>query len=50
MKLHANAALSLNGRSEFCLRVMGGERTVSEAAEGAEGSVRCARTWVALPR
>jgi hypothetical protein len=46
MKLHANAALSLKGRRELCLRVVSGERTLSEAAEAAEVSVRCARKWV----
>jgi hypothetical protein len=44
MKLHANAALSLKGRRELCLRVVSGQRTVTEAAEAAEVSVRCART------
>ena len=47
MKLHANAALSLKGRRELCRRVVEGERTLSEAAEAAEVSVRCARKWVA---
>ena len=42
MKLHANAALSLKGRRELCRRVVEGERTLSEAAEAAEVSVRCA--------
>jgi transposase InsO family protein len=46
MKLHANAALSLKGRRELCRRVFAGERTLSEAAEVAEVSVRCARKWV----
>jgi transposase InsO family protein len=46
MKLHANAALSLKGRRDLCRRVVSGERTVSEAAEAAEVSVRCARKWV----
>jgi transposase InsO family protein len=46
MKLHANAALSLKGRRQLCQRVIEGERTVSEAAEAAEVSVRCARKWV----
>jgi transposase InsO family protein len=46
MKLHANAALSLKGRRELCRRVLEGERTLSEAAEAAEVSVRCARRWV----
>ena len=46
MNLHANAALSLKGRRELCRRVVEGERTLSEAAEAAEVSVRCARKWV----
>ena len=46
MKLHANAALSLKGRRALCCRVVAGERTLSEAAEAAEVSVRCARKWV----
>jgi transposase InsO family protein len=47
MKLHANAALSLKARRQLCRRVVGSERTLSEAAEAAEVSVRCARKWVA---
>jgi transposase InsO family protein len=50
MKLHANAALSLKGRRDLCRRVVEGERTLSEAAEAAEVSVRCARKWVARYR
>jgi transposase InsO family protein len=46
MKLHANAALSLNGRRRLCLAVIGQERTLTEAAEAAGVSVRCARKWV----
>jgi transposase-like protein len=46
MKLHANAALSLKGRRELCRRVIEGGRTVTEAAEAAGVSVRCARKWV----
>jgi transposase len=46
MMLHANAALSLKGRRELCRRVVEGGRTLSEAAEAAEVSVRCARKWV----
>jgi leucine-zipper of insertion element IS481 len=46
MKLHANAALSLKGRRELCRRVVEGERTLTEAAEAAGVSVRCARKWV----
>jgi transposase len=47
MKLHANAALSLKGRRELCRRVIERERTLTEAAEAAGVSVRCARKWVA---
>jgi transposase InsO family protein len=50
MNLHRNAALSLKGRRELCRRVISGERTLSEAAEAAEISVRCARKWVARYR
>jgi transposase len=50
MNLHRNAAVSLKGRRELCRRVVSGERTLSEAAEGAEVSVRCARKWVARYR
>jgi transposase InsO family protein len=50
MNLHRNAALSLKGRRELCRRVLQGERTVIEAAEAAEISVRCARKWVARYR
>ncbi len=50
MNLHRNAALSLKGRRELCRRVVEGERTLSEAAEAAEVSVRCARKWVARYR
>jgi transposase len=46
MKLHANAALSLKGRRQLCRRVVDAQWTVSEAAEAAEVSVRCARKWV----
>jgi len=46
MKLHANAALSLKGRRELCRRVVEEERTLTEAAEAAGVSVRCARKWV----
>jgi leucine-zipper of insertion element IS481 len=51
MKLHANAALSLNKRRMLCRRVVEADWTVTKAAEAAEVSVRCARKWVArLPR
>jgi transposase InsO family protein len=45
MHLHANAALSLNGRRKLARSVVSGERTVTEAAEAAGVSVRCARKW-----
>jgi transposase InsO family protein len=46
MKLHANAALSLNRRRLLCRRVVEEGWTVAEAAAAAEVSVRCARKWV----
>jgi transposase InsO family protein len=46
MKLHANAALSLNKRRLLCRRVVVERWTVTEAAAAAEVSVRCARKWV----
>ncbi len=46
MKLHANAALSLKGRRQLCRRVLEQSWTLTEAAEAAEVSVRCARKWV----
>jgi transposase InsO family protein len=46
MKLHANAALSLNKRRRLCRRVVEQEWTLREAAGAADVSVRCARTWV----
>jgi transposase InsO family protein/transposase len=46
MKLHANAALSLNKRRLLCCRVVELEWTLTEAAAAAEVSVRCARKWV----
>jgi transposase InsO family protein len=46
MKLHANAALSLNKRRLLCQRVIEQEWTLTKAAEAAEVSVRCARKWV----
>ena len=45
MKLHANAALSLKGRRELCRQVVENERTLTQAAEAAGVSVRCARKW-----
>jgi transposase len=50
MKLHANAALSLNKRRQLCDRVVDDAWTVRKAAEAAEVSVRCARKWVARYR
>jgi transposase InsO family protein/transposase len=46
MKLHANAALSLNGRRQLARRVVDQGWNVVEAAGAAEVSVRCARKWV----
>jgi transposase len=46
MKLHANAALSLKGRQHLCRRVLEDGWMVTEAAEAADVSVRCARKWV----
>jgi transposase InsO family protein len=46
MKLHANAALSLNKRRVLCERVIEQEWTLTKAAEAAEVSVRCARKWI----
>ena len=46
MKLHANAALSLEARRQLCRRVVEEEWTVTEAAEAAEVSIGCARKWV----
>jgi transposase InsO family protein len=45
MKLHANAALSLNGRRQLATRVVDQGWTLTEAAAAAEVSVRCARKW-----
>jgi transposase InsO family protein len=46
MKLHANAALSLNKRRLLVGRVVDAGWTLTEAAAAAEVSVRCARKWV----
>jgi transposase InsO family protein len=46
MKLHANAALSLNRRRQLCRPVLEEGWTLREAAEAAEVSLRCARKWV----
>jgi len=45
MKLHANAALSLNGRRQLARRVVDQGWTLTQAAGAAEVSVRCARKW-----
>jgi transposase InsO family protein len=46
MRLHANAALSLNQRRRLARRVVDEQWTLTQAAEAAEVSVRCARRWV----
>ena len=46
MRLHANAALTLNGRRTLVRRVVVEQWTVTKAAAAAEVSVRCARKWV----
>ncbi len=46
MKLHANAALSLNRRRRLCERVVVEGWTLTKAAEAADVSVRTARKWV----
>jgi transposase InsO family protein len=46
MNLHANAALSLKKRRELCERVVEQDWRLSNAAEAAEVSERCARKWV----
>ncbi len=46
MKLHANAALSLNKRRLLARRVVEQGWTLTQAAAAAEVSVRCARKWV----
>jgi transposase InsO family protein/transposase len=46
MNLHANAALSLNRRRLLCRRVVDERWTLTQVAEAAEVSVRCARKWV----
>ena len=50
MNLHTNAALSLKGRRELCLAVVERERTLTQAAEAAGVSVRCARKWIVRHR
>jgi len=46
MKLHANAALSLNKRRQLCCRVIEQRWSLTEAAEAAEVSERTAAKWV----
>jgi transposase InsO family protein len=46
MKLHANAALTVNGRRTLVRRVVFEQWTLTSAAAAAEVSVRCARKWV----
>jgi transposase InsO family protein len=50
MKLHANAALSLNKRRQLCSRVCGEDWSLAEAPEAAEVSEPTARKWVARYR
>jgi transposase InsO family protein len=50
MKLHANAALSLNQRRRLARRVVDEGWSLAEAAEAAEVSERTARKWVARYR
>ena len=45
MKLHANAALSLNGRRQLARRIVDQGWTLTEAAGAAGVSARCARKW-----
>src|SRR6478672_1916119 len=46
MKLHRNAALSVQGRRLLAQRVLEGGRTITAAAEAAGVSLRCARKWI----
>jgi hypothetical protein len=46
MKLHGNAALSLNKRRLLCRRVVEDDWSLSEAARAAEVSERTAGKWV----
>ena len=45
MKLHANAALSLNKRGVLARRVVEMDWSLTKAAEAAEVSERTARKW-----
>lgn len=46
MRLHANAALSLNRRRLLCSRVVDERWSIRRAAVDAQVSERCARKWV----
>ena len=46
MQLHANAALSLNGRRRMVVAVVGQGRSITEAAEAAGVSDRTCSKWV----
>ena len=50
MKLHANAALSLNQRRRMVGRVVGQGWSLTKAAEAAEVSERTCAKWVARYR
>lgn len=50
MRLHANAALSLNRRRVLCRRVVEERWSLRRAAAAAEVSERCARKWVSRYR
>ena len=50
MKLHANAALSRNGRRRMVLSVIEGGRSITQAAEAAGVSDRTCSKWVARYR
>jgi transposase InsO family protein len=50
MRLHANAALSLNGRRRMVGQVVAGGRSLTEAAEAAGVSDRTCSKWVARYR
>jgi transposase InsO family protein len=50
MRLHANAALTLTQRRRLVERVVHAQWTLTQAAEAAEVSVRCARRWVSRYR
>ncbi len=47
MKLHGNAALSLNGRRRLVRMVLEQGRSQAEAAQAAEVSERTCSKWVA---